>query len=61
VIARQGDQQEARQVGADQPMEAIRDRQMLLVVEYRTVGHQESLAPEDDAVMSCGAHATNIA
>lgn len=61
MIARQGDQQEARQVGADQPMEAIRDRQMLLVVEYRTVGRQESWAPEDDAVMSCGAHATNIA
>jgi hypothetical protein len=61
VIARQGDQQEARQVRADQPMEAIRGRQMLLVVECRTVGNQESRASGDDAVMSCGAHATNIA
>ena len=61
MIARQGDQQEARQVRADQPMEAIRGRQMLLVVECRTVGNQESRASGDDAVMSCGAHARNIA
>jgi hypothetical protein len=61
VIARQGDQQEARQVRADQPMEAIRGRQMLVVIECRTVGNQESRASGDDAVMSCGAHATSIA
>lgn len=61
MIARQGDQQEARQVGADQPMEAIGGRQMLLFVECRAMGHQESRASGDGAVMSCGAHATNIA
>jgi hypothetical protein len=61
VIAREGDQQKARQVRADQPMEAIGGRQMLLVIERRAMGHQESRAPGDEAVMSCGAHATNIA
>ena len=61
MIARQGDQQKARQVRADQPMEAIGGRQMLLVIECRAMGLQESRAPGDDAVMSCGAHATNIA
>ena len=61
VIACEGDQQEARQVRADQPMETIGGRQMLLVIECRAMGDQESRAPGDDAVMSCGAHATNIA
>ena len=61
MIARQGDQQEARQVRADQSMEAIGGRQMLLLVECRAMGHQEPRASGDDAVMSCGAHATNIA
>ena len=61
MIARQGDQQEAREVRADQPMKAIGGRQMLLVIDCPAMGHQESRAPGDDEVMSCGAHATSIA
>ena len=61
MIARQGDQQAARQIGADQPVEAIGGRKMMLVVECRAVSHQESRASGGDAVMSCGAHARSIA
>jgi hypothetical protein len=34
---------------------------MLLVIKRPAMGHQESRAPGDDEVMSCGAHATSIA
>ena len=61
VISCQGDQQEARQVGTDQPVQAVGGRQAVLVVERRAMGHQEPGPSGNDAVMSCGAHARNIA
>jgi hypothetical protein len=39
VIARQGDEEQARQVRPDQPLEAIGCRQVALV-ESRAMGHQ---------------------
>jgi len=60
VIARQGADQQARQIGADQPVQPIR-RGDMPVVEGRAVSYQEHRASGDDPVMSCGAHATSIA
>jgi hypothetical protein len=60
VFARQGDQQEAREVGPDQPVQPI-GRWNVTLIEGQAVSHQEYWPSGDDAVMSCGAHATSIA
>jgi len=38
VIARQGDQQEARQIGSDQPLQAIGGREAMLAVASHAMG-----------------------
>ena len=61
MIARQGDQQETRQIGSDQPLQAIGGREAMLAVERRAMGDQQDGSSGDDAVVTCWAHAFTIA
>ena len=61
MIAGEGDQQQARQVSADQPVQPIGGGKALLAVQSRAVRDQQTRASGVRAVMSCGAHVRNIA
>ena len=62
MIARQGDQQETRQIGSDQPLQAIGGWDAMLAVERRAMGDQQVGSSKVDAVVTCwAAHAFTIA
>ena len=61
MIACQGDEQKARQVRPDQPLEAVGGREAIVGAEGRTTGDQQVGSPGNDAAVSCGAHAITIA
>ena len=61
MIARQGDQQETRQIGSDQPLQAIGGREAMLAVARHAMGDQQVGSSRDDAVVTCRAHAFTIA
>jgi hypothetical protein len=60
VIARKGDEQELRQIGADQPVKTVGNRRTIVEVQCRAVGHQQAWPAGKDTVMGCGAHARDI-
>jgi hypothetical protein len=60
VVAREGDEQEPRQVTPDQLLEPICGGQPILDVEGRTMGDQQARAACRYTVMGCGAHGTSI-
>src|SRR5205823_8468858 len=57
VVAGQNDQQEAREVGPEQPLQTIGGRQTPLASECGTVRDQQARTSRDEAAVGCGAHA----
>lgn len=60
MIAREGDQQEARQIRPDEPLEACRRGPARLGIERRAVDHQQVVSAQVKSVTGCGAHARGI-
>lgn len=61
MIARQGDQQEACQIRPDQPLKPVGGREAIIGVEARAIRDQQGGPSGNDAIVSCRAHAINIA
>ncbi len=61
MVADQGDEQEAREIRTDQPLQTVGGRKAILVVEHGAVCDQQSRPSGGDAVVNCWAHATCIA
>lgn len=61
MVADECDEQEPREIRADQPLQTVRGRKTILVVERGAVCDQQSRSSADDAVVNYCAHATCIA
>jgi hypothetical protein len=61
MVADQGDEQEARQIRTDQPLQTVGGRKTILVVDHGAVCDQQSRPPGDDAAADCCTHETCIA
>jgi hypothetical protein len=61
MVAGQGNHQQACEVGPDQEVQSIGDREALLGIDGCAMGDQEPWTPGDDAVLNCDAHGFTIA
>jgi len=61
MVADQGDEQEARQIRTDQPLQTVGGLKSILVIDHGAVFDEQSRPSGDEAVADCCAHETCIA